>query len=129
MKTMPVVCISLTIMLLLTMTSAAQDPAGALVETVRQATAQFQNVEEATKAGYVDPLVCVSGPEEGAMGVHFGNAELINDGVLDPERPELLVYEPKEGQFRLDRGTRGRPLTVRWPSTRGRDLRTVGPMW
>jgi hypothetical protein len=101
LKITPVVCISLAIMLLLAMTSAAQDPAGALVETVRQATAQFQNVEEATKAGYVDPLVCVSGPEEGAMGVHFGNAELINDGVLDPERPELLVYEPKEGQFHL----------------------------
>jgi hypothetical protein len=92
MKTTPIVCISLTIMLLLAMTAAAQDPAGALVETVRQATVQFKNVEEATKAGYVDPLVCVSGPEEGAMGVHFGNAELINDGVLDPERPELLVY-------------------------------------
>jgi hypothetical protein len=101
MKTTPIVCISLIVMLLLAMTSAARDPAGALVETVRQATAQFQNVEEATKAGYADSLVCVSGPEEGAMGVHFGNAELINDGDLDPEHPELLVYEPKDGQLHL----------------------------
>ena len=35
------------------------------------------------------------------MGVHFGNAELIGDGALDPERPELLVYEPKDGQLHL----------------------------
>ena len=26
---------------------------------------------------------------------------MINDGVLDPERPELLVYEPKDGQLHL----------------------------
>ena len=47
METTPVVCISLPAMLLLAMTSAARDPAGVLVETVRQATEQFQNVEEA----------------------------------------------------------------------------------
>jgi len=35
------------------------------------------------------------------MGVHFGNATLIGDGELDPERPELLVYEPKNGQLHL----------------------------
>ena len=35
------------------------------------------------------------------MGVHFGNAELINDGALDQERPELLVYEPKDGSLHL----------------------------
>ena len=59
MKTTPVVCISLTAMLLLAVTSAARDPAGALVETVRQATEQFQNVEEATQAGSQTPS-CVS---------------------------------------------------------------------
>jgi hypothetical protein len=101
MKTTLVVGISLSALLLWAITSAARDPAGALVETVRHATAQFQNVEEATKAGYADPLVCVSGPEEGAMGVHFGNAELLNDGALEPEHPELLVYEPKDGLLHL----------------------------
>ena len=101
MKTTPVVCISLTAMRLWAVTSAARDPAGALVETVRAATERFQNIEEATEAGDADALVCVIGPEEGAMGVHFGNATLIGDGTLDPERPELLVYEPKNGQLHL----------------------------
>jgi hypothetical protein len=99
MKTTPVVCISLTAMRLWAVTSAARDPAGALVETVRPATERFQTVEESTAAGSADALVCVSGPEAGAMGVHCGNATLIGDGELDPERPELLVYEPKNGQL------------------------------
>jgi hypothetical protein len=101
MKTTPFVWISLTALTLYALPAAAQEPAGALVETVRQATARFQNVDEATAAGYTDPLTCVSGPQEGTMGVHFGNAELLGDGVLDAQRPELLVYEPKNGQLYL----------------------------
>jgi hypothetical protein len=101
MKTTPFVWIGLTAMSLLALTSAAPAPAATLVETVLRATERFQNVEEAIAAGYTDPLVCVSGPEEGAMGVHFGNADLIGDGVLDPERPEFLVYEAKNGQLHL----------------------------
>jgi hypothetical protein len=106
MKTALFVWISLTAMSLFACTSfastsAASEPAGALVETVRQATDRFHDIREATKAGYVDPLLCVSGPEEGAMGIHFANDELVGDGDLDPERPELLVYEPKNGQLHL----------------------------
>jgi hypothetical protein len=58
-------------------------------------------VEEATAAGYADSLVCVSGLAEGAMGVHFANGDMVGDGVLDPQRPEVLVYEPKNRQLRL----------------------------
>jgi hypothetical protein len=101
MKTTPFVWISLTAILLSALTAAAIEPAGALVETVRQATARFQNIEAATAAGYADPLTCVSGPQEGTMGVHFANADLLGDGVLDPQHPELLVYEPKNGQLQL----------------------------
>jgi hypothetical protein len=35
------------------------------------------------------------------MGIRFANAELTDDGALDPERPELLVYEAKNGQLPL----------------------------
>jgi hypothetical protein len=101
MKTTPFIWISLTAMLLYAFPAAATEPAGALVETVRQATVRFHNVEEATAAGYANTLNCVSGPQEGVMGVHFANADLIGDGLLDPQHPELLVYEPKDGQLRL----------------------------
>jgi hypothetical protein len=101
MKTTPFVWISLMAISLLALISATPAAAATLVETVRQATERFHNVEEATAAGYMDVQNCVSGPEEGAMGVHFANAELIGDGALDAARPELLVYEPKNGQLRL----------------------------
>ena len=35
------------------------------------------------------------------MGVHYVNDTFIADGVLDVQRPEVLVYEPYQGQLRL----------------------------
>jgi hypothetical protein len=72
-----------------------------LVEEVRRATAPFQDVAAATTAGYAPFLGCVSGPQEGAMGVHYVNGSLVGDGVVDPQRPEALMYEAKDGRLRL----------------------------
>lgn len=72
-----------------------------LVRDVRQATQKFQDVTAATAAGYVSVESCESGPNEGAMGVHYVNEAFIADGVLDVRRPEVLVYEPHEGQLQL----------------------------
>lgn len=76
-------------------------PATTLVEAVRQATEPFENIEEAEAAGYGLFHGCVSGPQEGAMGVHFVNGDLVGDGALDPMHPEALLYEYKDGQARL----------------------------
>jgi hypothetical protein len=65
-----------------------------LVELVRNATRQFLNVNVATAATYQPFLGCVSGPEHGAMGVHYVNGALVNDGVIDASKPEALIYEP-----------------------------------
>ena len=84
-------------------TAAAQDasqPATTLVAAVRQATESFQDVEEATAAGYAQ-MSCVSGPEAGAMGIHYIDADLVGDGELAAEHPEALLYEMKDGQLRL----------------------------
>lgn len=35
------------------------------------------------------------------MGVHYVNDAYVSDGVLDVQRPEVLVYEPVNGQLRL----------------------------
>jgi hypothetical protein len=72
-----------------------------LVRDVRQAANRFQDVNTATAEGYVSTASCVSGPNQGAMGVHYVNNALIEDGVLDVRRPEVLVYEPHEGGLRL----------------------------
>jgi hypothetical protein len=72
-----------------------------LVQLVREATRQFIDVNAATAAGYGPFLGCVSGPEHGAMGVHYVNLALYGDGEIDASRPEALIYEPSNGRMRL----------------------------
>lgn len=68
-----------------------------MIRLVREATARFNDVDVATAEGYVPFLGCVSGRSEGAMGIHYLNGALVGDGALDPNRPEVLIYEPLPG--------------------------------
>lgn len=70
------------------------------VERVRRATEQFRDVRNAGP-DYQPVLGCVSGPESGAMGVHFLNPALVMNGELDPDHPEALIYEFRDGVARL----------------------------
>ena len=72
-----------------------------LAGVVRRATAQFKDVEAAKEAGYGLFHGCVSGPQEGAMGIHFANGQLVGDGALDVQHPEALLYEAKDGKLQL----------------------------
>jgi hypothetical protein len=81
--------------------SASVASATGLTDEVRRATERFQDVAVATAAGYAPFLGCVSGPQEGAMGIHYVNGDLVGDGQLDPQRPEALMYEAKDGRLRL----------------------------
>jgi hypothetical protein len=78
-----------------------QESDGPMVAAVREATAALRDPQAATAAGYAVSSGCVSGPEEGAMGVHYGNAALLGDGLLDVTKPEVLVYEPRNGELQL----------------------------
>lgn len=79
----------------------AQGPTHGLVAEVRQATRDFHDVSVALAAGYASAGSCVSGPQEGAMGIHYPNGALVGDGLLDPRRPEVLIYEQRGGRLRL----------------------------
>jgi hypothetical protein len=68
--------------------------AGELVRVVRESTRRFHDVEQAKAEGYQLLFGCVSGPDDGAMGLHYVNMEFVGDGVLDPRRPEIVIYEP-----------------------------------
>lgn len=81
--------------------SEGPDAATGFVREVREATQNFRDVTAAMAAGYVSVNSCESGPNEGAMGVHYVNAAFVADGVLDVQRPEVLVYEPRDGQLHL----------------------------
>lgn len=72
-----------------------------LVREVRLATRDFRDVTVAMGEGYSSSGSCVSGPQEGAMGIHFPNGDLVGDGVLDAQHPEILIYEQRGGRLRL----------------------------
>jgi hypothetical protein len=79
---------------------AAQD-GGTLVDAVTQATEPFQDVAAAEEAGYAPMFGCVSGPQDGAMGVHYIKGELVGDGQLVADQPEALIYELRDGEWRF----------------------------
>jgi len=70
---------------------AASNP---LAAKVRDINARFADVAVATAEGYA-PIPCVSGIEGGAMGIHYVNGKLIEDGAVDLGKPEAVMYEPK----------------------------------
>ncbi len=59
------------------------------------ATGPFVDEAVAVAAGYAPTEDCVASPD-GAMGLHYVNFDLVVDGVLDPARPEVLMYIPTE---------------------------------
>ena len=67
---------------------------GELVRIVRESTKRFHDVNQAMAEGYQLLFGCVSGPDDGAMGMHYVNLQLVADGILDPRRPEIIIYEP-----------------------------------
>ena len=77
------------------------DASTGFVRDVREVTQHFHVVTAAMAAGYASTGSCESGPNEGAMGVHYVNDAFVDDGVLDVQRPEVLVYEPRDGRLRL----------------------------
>ena len=66
------------------------------LQAVRAAVAKYHDYANAVADGYsVVGEPCVSSPD-GAMGVHAANQGLIRAGVLDPLRPNVLLYMPRK---------------------------------
>jgi hypothetical protein len=72
-----------------------------LVDRVYETNKQWADINYARSQMWKDLTPCVSGPEFGAMGIHlFLKSRL--DGKVNPDEPELLIYEPlSNGTFRL----------------------------
>ena len=71
----------------------AQNQADGLLKIVRESTERFQDVAAAEAEGYGLLFGCVSGPDWGAMGLHYVNLPLVFDGELEATRPEIVIYE------------------------------------
>ena len=72
-----------------------------LVRDVRNATEKYLDVNAAVGAGYGPAFGCVTGPDHGAMGIHYINGSLVGDGEIDARHPEALIYEPVGNRRRL----------------------------
>ena len=84
------------------MTPDQKSQASAFVKLVRESTERFRDVSVAMSEEYALMFGCVSGPDSGAMGLHYVNLKLVMDGELDPTRPEIVIYEPlPDGRLRL----------------------------
>jgi hypothetical protein len=76
--------------------------AATLLATVREATARFQDVRAAEAEGYSLLFGCVTGPDAGAMGLHYVNLSLVAKNELDPRTPQIIIYEPTpDGRVKL----------------------------
>jgi hypothetical protein len=74
----------------------------ALLKTVRDNTERFKDVSVAEREGYSLLFGCVSGPDSGAMGLHYVNLSLVAAGAIDATRPQIVIYEPMpDGHLQL----------------------------
>lgn len=75
---------------------------GELLKLVRESTAKYKSVSAAEGDGYALLFGCVSGPDSGAMGLHYVNMDLVASGTVDATRPQIVIYEPMpDGHLRL----------------------------
>lgn len=86
---------------------------GQAIATLRAATALYHDESLARAAGYRPSSAGCESSEPGAMGIHYGHPALLGlipgsrptngrDAVIDPLRPEVLMYEPQaDGTRRL----------------------------
>src|SRR3989440_10517005 len=73
-----------------------------LLKVVRDSTERFKDVSVAEAEGYSLLFGCVSGPDAGAMGLHYVNLPLVAAGVVDATRPQIIIYEPlADGHLQL----------------------------
>lgn len=75
---------------------------GELLRVVRESTAKYKDVSAAEADGYALLFGCVSGPDSGAMGLHYVNLSLVGSGVIDATHPQIVIYEPMpDGHLQL----------------------------
>lgn len=73
---------------------AQQSTQETLLKVVRDSTERFKDVSIAESEGYHLLFGCVTGPDSGAMGLHYVNMDLVLKGTVDATRPQIVIYEP-----------------------------------
>jgi hypothetical protein len=119
-------------------TKPVAPPMSAELQRVRAAREKYQDPVVAVHDGYLSTLACLDFPNEtlpgheqypkGAMGVHFMNEQLVGP-VLDPMKPQILLYEPDaSGKLRLTGAEWFVPLAIAKERPRLFNQDLLGPM-
>jgi hypothetical protein len=61
--------------------------------TMRAATAQYHDIQNALNDGFVLRVACGAEAEGGSMGALYANRTRARDGKIDPALPDGLIYE------------------------------------
>lgn len=85
------------VLLQLPLTAPAADSVTPLIDDVRNATARYTEIGAAIADNFVAATPCVSGPDTGAMGVHYIRMDRVMKLVLNVQQPQALIYEPMAG--------------------------------
>lgn len=78
---------------------ATPGPLAAELARLRLATDRYRDPGTAVRAGYQPSPTCVQLPGRGGLGYQYTRAA--GDGLVDPLRPEVLVFIPAPGGRRL----------------------------
>jgi hypothetical protein len=110
-------------------TAGQKSQADTLFDIVRQSTARFRDVSVAEAEGYHLQFGCVTGPDAGAMGLHYVNGDLVARGELDPTRPQIVIYEPKpDGHLQLT-GADFLVIASQWDATHAGPPELMGQLF
>ena len=72
------------------------------IATLQRVTARYHNLSAALADQFVLLHPCENRPGEGPVGIVYVNFARLLDGVIDPETPDALIYEPQtNGRERL----------------------------
>jgi hypothetical protein len=70
--------------------------------SIRNATADYRAFANSQADGFTTLVTnqstgatCISNGAAGAMGQHYANVARVGDGVIQRQRPEVLLYEPQ----------------------------------
>lgn len=64
--------------------------------TLRRVTARYHDLNAALVDGFVLLHPCEERPGEGPVGLVYYHPGRLMDGLIDPETPDALVYEPSK---------------------------------
>ena len=64
------------------------------IATLQRVTARYHNLQAALDDGFVLLHPCEARGDEGPVGTVYVNLARLMDGVVDPESPDALIYEP-----------------------------------